>query len=86
VEGSGEPPKTNDDQDFSPGSDRPGPASRTPGGGGDPGKGTCPVCGQQAELMRTMTGPVIRNHGRGRDGEPFCPGTGEPSAEAETAP
>jgi len=49
------------------------------------GKGTCSACGQQAGLMRTMTGPVIRNHGRGRDGEPFCPGTGKPPAEAETA-
>jgi hypothetical protein len=53
---------------------------------GDGGKGTCSVCGQQAELMRTMTGPVIRNHSRGRDGEPFCPGTGEPPADAEAAP
>jgi hypothetical protein len=47
---------------------------------GDNGKDTCPECGQQAELMRTMTGQVIRSHNRGRDGEAFCPGTGQPSA------
>ena len=46
------------------------------------GKGTCSTCGQPAELMRTMTGPVIRSHGRGRYGEPFCPGTGKPPAGA----
>jgi hypothetical protein len=52
----------------------------------DDGKGTCPVCGQRAELMRTMAGPVIRNHSRGRDGEAHCPGTGQPPARAVSPP
>jgi hypothetical protein len=50
---------------------------------GDEGKGTCPVCGQRVELMRTMTGSAVRNHDRGREGEAFCPGTGEPPAGEE---
>jgi len=62
------------------------PASPDRDSGGDDGKGICPVCGERAELMRTMTGPVIRNHGRDRAGEAYCPGTGEPPAEAEAAP
>jgi hypothetical protein len=48
---------------------------------GDGGAGTCPECDQQAALMRTMRdGLVLRNHSRGRDGEQFCPGTGQPPA------
>jgi hypothetical protein len=53
---------------------------------GDDGKGTCRECGQQAEVMRTMRRSVIRSHSRDHAGEPICPGTGQPPAEAGTAP
>jgi hypothetical protein len=53
---------------------------------GDEGKGICSMCGQRAELMRSMTGLAIRNHKRGRDGEAFCPGTGQPPAAPEDEP
>jgi len=58
--------------------DTPRPASQD--------RDTCSVCGQQADLMRTANGPVIRNHSRDRDGKRFCPGTGQPPAGAAGTP
>jgi hypothetical protein len=46
------------------------------------GKGECPQCGQQAEVMRSASGPVIRSHSRDRPGETYCPGTGQPPVSA----
>jgi hypothetical protein len=60
---------TDHDQDFSDNED----------------EGTCPECGQRADLMPTMNGKVVRNHSRGRDGEAHCPGTGQPAAGAVPA-